>query len=106
MTKPVVPRTRAARDATEAINYYFREAGDRVALEFIAALEQAYRHLAAHPASGSPRYGHELDLPGLRYQPLTRFPYLVFYVEQHDHVDVWRILHGQRDIPVLLREAE
>ena len=25
--------------------------------------------------------------------PVDRFPYLVFYVERVDHVDVWRVLH-------------
>ena len=43
---------------------------------------------------------HELNLPGLRAWPLTRYPCLVFEVERSDHVDVWRVLHGQRDIPV------
>jgi toxin ParE1/3/4 len=31
---------------------------------------------------------------------------LIFYVEKDDHVDVWRVLHGQRDIPASMREAE
>ena len=30
---------------------------------------------------------------------MTRFPYLIFYFERDDCVDVWRVLHGQRDIP-------
>jgi toxin ParE1/3/4 len=30
----------------------------------------------------------------------------VFYVERDDHVDVWRILHGQRDIPAWMQEPE
>ena len=57
---------------------------------------------ARHPASGSPRYAHELDLPDLRFWPLKRYPCLVFYVERRDHIDVWRVLHGQRDIPAWL----
>ena len=24
---------------------------------------------------------------------------LIFYVEHPDHIDVWRVLHGKRDIP-------
>ncbi|MBU6440076.1 MAG: type II toxin-antitoxin system RelE/ParE family toxin [Betaproteobacteria bacterium] len=52
-----------------------------------------------------PRYAHELNLPGLRSWSLTRYPYLVFYVEQPDHVDVWRVLHGQRDISAWLHET-
>jgi toxin ParE1/3/4 len=52
-----------------------------VALGFIDALEQAYTHIGRHPATGSPRYAHELNLPGLRAWPLTRYPHIVFYVE-------------------------
>jgi toxin ParE1/3/4 len=63
------------------------------------------RHIGAHPASGSPRYAHLLDLPGLRVWPIRRFPYLVFYVERDDAVAIWRVLHTRRDIPQTLRNA-
>jgi toxin ParE1/3/4 len=52
-----------------------------------------------------PRYAHELDLPGLLCWPLKRYPYLVFYVERDDHIDVWRVLHGMRDFPEWLAEG-
>lgn len=106
VSKPVRLRALALADVDEAIAYYLQEAGVDVALGFIDGLEQAYRHLGRQPATGSPRYAHELNLPGLRSWPLTRFPYLVFYVEQTDHVEVWRVLHGARDIPAWLSEAE
>lgn len=56
------------------------------------------------PATGSPRYGMELNLPGVRHWRLTHYPYLVFYVEGDERVDVWRVLHEQRDIPAWMRE--
>lgn len=102
--KPVVPRELASRDVEAAIAHYLVDAGERVALGFIDSLEQAYRHIASQPASGSPRHGHELNLPGLRSWPLLRYPYLVFHVELPDRIDVWRVLHGQRDIPAWLGE--
>lgn len=104
--RPVVPSDRAGRDADEAITYYLREAGDKVALAFIDALERAYRHIGDYPASGSLRYAQELDLPSLRYWRLRRFPYLVFYVEHDDRIDVWRVLQAERDIPKWLRDRE
>jgi len=55
---------------------------------------------------GSPRYAFELRLEGLRAWPLRRYPYLVFYVEREDHLDVWRVLHAQRDIPAWMQEPE
>lgn len=103
-TKPVIPRELAHRDVEEAITYYLNEASEALALGFIDALQTAYQHLQRNPAIGSPRYGHELDLPGLRFLPLQRFPYLIFHIEQEDHVDVWRVLHGERDIPAWMRE--
>jgi toxin ParE1/3/4 len=101
--KPVVPREQAKRDAEQAVDYYANEAGKHVALRFIDALENAYRAIAAHPATGSPRYAFELNLPGLRTWPIKRFPYLIFYVELGQYVDVWRILHAQRHIPAWMR---
>ena len=72
------------------------------ALGFIEALEAAYARIGRYPAAGSPRYAHELDLPELRFWPLKNYPYLVFYVERGDHIDVWRVLHAQRDLPAWL----
>ena len=101
--RAVVARAAAIRDVDEAIDYYLRAGSETAALDFIAAVEGAYRHLARAPESGSPRYAHELEIPGLRSWPLRGFPYLVFYVERAEHVDVWRVLHGERDIPETLR---
>lgn len=98
-SKPVVPRELANLDVKNAIDYYLSENAEQAALGFIDALEKAYTHIGRHPATGSSRYAHELDLPGLRFWPLPRYPHLVFYVEHENHIDVWRVLHGQRDIP-------
>jgi toxin ParE1/3/4 len=104
-SKPIVPRELANRDVDEAIGHYLSEGAKQAALGFIDALERAYLHIGRHPATGSPRYAHELDLPGLRFWPLTRYPHLVFYIERSDHIDVWRVLHGERDIPAWLLTA-
>lgn len=104
--KPVVPREQANRDVDEAVAYYLEEGASSVAFDFIDALEQAYTHIGRYPGTGSPRYAHELDLPGLRSWALSRYPYLVFYVEGPDHIDVWRILHGQRDIPAWMQNPD
>ncbi len=101
--KPVIPRALAVRDAEEAVDYYLGEGGSAAALGFVEALEQAYAHIGRFPGSGSSRYAFELDLPGLRCWPLSGYPHLVFYVERDDSVDVWRILHAERDIPAWMR---
>lgn len=102
--KPVLPRVQASRDVDEAVDHYLDEASEEVALRFLDALERAYVHIGRQPASGSPRYARDLNIPGLRFWPLRRFPYLVFYVERRDQVDVWRVLHARRDIPEWMQE--
>lgn len=102
--KPVVPRERAHRDIEDAIAHYLSEDAEEAALGFVDSLAKAYGQIGRHPAAGSSRYAHELNLPGLRCWPSSRFPYLVFYVEQPDQIDVWRVLHTHRDIPAWMRE--
>ncbi|AXQ28336.1 type II toxin-antitoxin system RelE/ParE family toxin [Solimonas sp. K1W22B-7] len=102
--KPVVPRELANRDVENAIDHYLSEGAAEAALGFIAELERAYSHLERHPATGSSRYAFEMDLPGLRSWPLRRYPFLVFYREQDDHLDVWRVLDARADIPAWLQD--
>jgi len=82
------------------------EAGAAVALRFVDEVERALAEIAAHPAAGSPRYAHALDLPGLRFRRLRRFPHLVFYLDGAGGPAVLRVLHGARDIPASLRTPE
>lgn len=104
--KVVIPRAQANRDVDEAIARYLKQDTMRGALGFIDAIEAAYKRIGQHPGTGSPRFAHELNLPGLRALPLTRYPYLVFYVERTDRIDVWRVLHGERNVAVWLRGPE
>lgn len=104
MTPPsVLLRARAQEDVDEAVAHYLDHAEDEVATGFIDALEAAFAHIAGNPGSGSPRYGHEVNLPGLRSWPLKSYPYLVFYMTGDGRIDVWRVLHVRRDIPAWLR---
>ncbi|MBV8796373.1 MAG: type II toxin-antitoxin system RelE/ParE family toxin [Hyphomicrobiales bacterium] len=102
--KPVLLRDLARRDVEAAVDYYVRIAGPDIALSFIDALQSAYRAIGDRPALGSPRYAQELVLPGLRSLAVKGFPYLVFYIERDDHIDIWRVLHGRRDIPSRMQE--
>jgi toxin ParE1/3/4 len=104
--KAVVPRALAHRDVEDAIDYYVHEAGANIAMGFVDDLQDAYDLIASHPASGSLRYAYELGLPDLRTLRLKRYPFLIFYLEQADHLDVWRVLHAKRDIPAWLRDSD
>jgi toxin ParE1/3/4 len=102
--KPVIPRALATHDVEQAIDYHLVEGGAQVALGFVDALEKAHTHIGRFSATGSSRYANDCNLPGLCCWTLSRYPYLIFYVERIDHIDVWRVLHGQRDIPLMLQE--
>lgn len=103
--KALVQRALALDDVDQAITHYLEQDAAAAALGFVDALERAYVHIGKHPATGSPRYAHALDIPGLRSWPLSKYPYLVFYVERTDHIDVWRVLHMQRDIPAWMTDG-
>lgn len=100
--KAVIPRTLANQDVDQALTYYLEQQAEAAALGFIDALEHAYRQIGHYPESGSPRYAHELDLPGLRSCPVKGYPYMVFYVDSTTHFDVWRVL---RDVPKWLQNT-
>ena len=102
--KPVIPRAIAQNDVDEAVEHYLSENAPEAALGFINALERAYTEINRNPSTGAPRYAHELDIPRLRFRPLKSYPYLVFYVEHENHIDVWRVLHGGRDIPKWMQD--
>jgi len=104
--KPVILRILAEQDLQQASLHYQSEGGEALALDFIEETEQTVRRIGRNPAIGSPRYAYELGLEGLRAWPLRRFPYLIFYIEQPNALDVWRVLHGQRDIPTWMQSSE
>lgn len=102
--RPVFRRERASRDLLDAATRYLDDGGEALALRFVAAVEATIKQLAARPGSGSPRYAALIRRPGLRFRQPRRFPYLIFYVERPEHIDVLRVLHASRDIPSTLRQ--
>jgi toxin ParE1/3/4 len=104
--KPTNLREKASQDVDQIIEYYLTEANEETALGFVDAFENGLKHIGRHPKSGSTFYAHELNWPGLKSWPLKRYPYLVFYMEQTEAIDVIRVLHDQRDIPHWMREPE
>ena len=85
-------------DAEEASFFYEMTASKRVALDFSAALEDAYRFITENPTAGSRRYADLLSLPGVRTWTMKRFPYIVFYAANSETIEVLRVLHAHRDI--------
>jgi toxin ParE1/3/4 len=101
--KSLVRLLQADLDVEEALAYYAAEA-PHMELLFLDALEKAYLHLQRQPGTGSLRYAQALDIPGLRFWPCQRFPYMVFYVERDENIALVRVLHGSRDIPATFHD--
>jgi toxin ParE1/3/4 len=101
--KHAIRSASASSDIVAAVEHYPDEA-PHAAAGFIDELERAVRHIERHPASGSPRYSHELDIPRLRHGKLKRFPFALFYLEYDEHLLVIRCVHLNRDIPSSLQE--
>jgi toxin ParE1/3/4 len=97
--KPLRFRDSATKDIERAVEYLLSEHAKKAAMDLLDELEKAYDLIRRHPAAGSSRYAHEIDLPALRSWSLTRFPFVVFYFEQEQHIEIWRVLHANRDIP-------
>ena len=104
--KPVQFRDLANVDLDLAADYYVANADVAVALRFVDAVEAASRRVGKNPALGSPRFAYELSIPSLRAMPVDRFPYVLFYIEREDVVDVWRMLHTGRDTPATLQDSD
>lgn len=95
----------ARRDIVLARDFYRQEAGAATALRFLEAVETAFSAMADFPGAGSARYAHVLGLAELRFVRIPGYPYLAFYLERDGAVDVWRVLHAQRDIPGWLADS-
>lgn len=100
---PLLRRQQADRDIGEALGHYLGVSAS-TANGFVSAVERALTHIQRAPDTGSPRWAHELNIPGLRSWPCGRYPYIVFYMPLRDRIEIWRVLHDRRDIPAWLVE--
>ena len=92
------------RSIAGALAYYLSEAGEATALGLIDDLEATLDQIGHNPKAGFNRYAHALEIEGLKGWPLKRYPYLVFYMEYAARIEIWRVLHSQRDIPAWLTD--
>jgi toxin ParE1/3/4 len=103
MSHAIQRRQMAGQDLVRIFRHYAREAGFRVANRFFAQAEATFDRLASMPGIGT-SYEHDHSaLAGLRDFPISGFrKYLVFYRSTDDGIEVVRILHGARDIHIVL----
>lgn len=71
---------------------------------FLDACEATFEFLADSPQIGAIYPTKNPRLSGLRVFRVKRFPsHLTFYVERHNAIEIVRVVHGARDLNVVLR---
>ncbi len=104
--KPIYLSQVARNDLADLLLNYEQQFAAQAIDGCLDALAKAYKQIGKFPKTGSPKAGNSLELPGLRSWPLTKYPFLLFYTENHDQIDAWRLLHEKRDIPRSLGRTE
>ena len=68
---------------------------------FLKAAYDSFEFRARHPGVGRAR--GDLGYPEIRSWRIDGFRrYSIFYRELPDHIEIWRVLHGARDLQHLL----
>jgi toxin ParE1/3/4 len=97
---------RFTADVQNEFAWYWDEAGENVAWRFEAAVERTLPSIARQPGLGRERRFRHPALRGLRSfrvePPFKKL--LIFYRVEEDCIEVWRLMHGARDLPRRLRE--
>lgn len=93
--KPVRLRPRARQDRRDEVRYYRDEAGPKVAVKLLKALQRALNAIEENPGIGSPSLGREIGIDDLRTWLVDGFPLTFWYFERESFVDAVRLV-GQR----------
>jgi len=87
-------------DLTTATSY-IHQANPAAARAFVHAVYDNFEFLARNPGLG--RVRADLGYPEVRSWPVRGFRrYLIFYRELSDRIQIWRVLHGARDLHLTL----
>lgn len=85
--------------------YLARKSSVATADKFLVQVRTTLDRLAGHPGLGTRYDPDELAFANLRYCPVDRYRhYLVFYKPTANGIEVYRVLHGARDLAGLLGE--
>ena len=80
---------------------YIRRDNLQAAHAFLKAAYDSFEFLTRNPSIGRSR--SDLGFPEVRSWRITRFRrYLIFYRELPDRIQIWRVLHGARDLHTIL----
>jgi toxin ParE1/3/4 len=96
-------RAAADRDVDEIAETIAADSVD-AAIRFIHSVRDAYELLASFPRAGAIREAKSGDLHGLRSWPLGGHfaNYLILYLERDFGAEILRVIHGARDVQVII----
>ncbi len=104
MKPAILVRPAAERDLDEQAEYLASHGNLELALRFYRAAEATFELLAHRPRMGKVNQFRSRFLTNVRTFPLKGFPkHLVFYLLIGQGVEIIRVLHGARDLEILLR---
>lgn len=107
MNRPLRKSAPFETDVAMQFGWYVREVGERTAWRFLDAVERTIARLANQPEIGRVRCFKDTRLQGLRSLRVD-VPFgkvLIFYRAAPDGIELWRLMHGARNLPVRLREV-
>ena len=106
MTKRVSRKPEVRRDLVEQADYISRD-NLNAALRFLDAAEKTFNFLAANNQSGQRCGFQQPETASLRVWPIEGYGnHLVFYQPTDEGIEIWRVLHGARDIEALFGSAK
>lgn len=89
MSFPVIIRSEAEADLTEGFNWY-EERRDGLGFEFLREVKMIQDQLRQNPLR------HAVIYRNVRRALVRRFPYKVFYLFEHNKVEVIGVIHASR----------
>jgi len=93
----------ADSDLDDQAGFLAQHIGLKTALRFYANAASSFATIAGMPGIGEPWRSTDPRLAGMRVGRIKGFErHLIFYRPTDDGVDIVRVLHGARDLPLAL----
>jgi toxin ParE1/3/4 len=102
-----IRRTRQFRDDLIDIYGYIHRRSPAAAERLFDAIEKSVKQLAAMPGAGRLWFSSDKRLEGMRVTVITPYRnYLVFFRDAGDAIEVFRVIHGARELEQIVDEIQ
>jgi toxin ParE1/3/4 len=100
----ILKRRKAVLSINEQTDWIIEE-NPEVALRFVESVESSFALLEKNPEMGRPLRSLSRRLTGVRIWRVSDFEkYLIFYRPVEDGIEVLDVIHGSRDLPMILED--